>query len=281
MKQRHASATLALALAALGCTPEGEPPIEPPPSSVSLSFGDIDGAQLDNFAFGFFEANDLRNFIDEDLDGDGRLDVREDANDNGVLDKGEDLDEDQNLDLNEDTNGNGVLDVIFSDLNNDGIVNDEDTVTSAGLFVIASDSPTLCEDLANARFFPLGANSLFFFLEQFDVRGGRPSDVQSGNILSTSGNPGGVAFTKIRTELAVLRLDGFDQVFGDGSTVLTLGDFGDTLTLDATGLLSDGVTTAPLSAHFESIARCPNADQTAEINTLFTAILSGLRPVEP
>jgi hypothetical protein len=61
--------------------------------------------------------------------------------------------------------------VIFSDLNNDGLVNEEDSVTAAGLFVIASDAPTLCEDLAGARFFPFGANSLFFFLEQFDVCG--------------------------------------------------------------------------------------------------------------
>ncbi len=46
----------------------------------------------------------------EDVDGDGNLDVDEDANANGVLDPGEDLDGDGNLDIAEDLNGNGVLD---------------------------------------------------------------------------------------------------------------------------------------------------------------------------
>jgi hypothetical protein len=46
----------------------------------------------------------------EDQDGDGRLDVDEDANGNGVLDAGEDLDNDGRLDVDEDTNGNGQLD---------------------------------------------------------------------------------------------------------------------------------------------------------------------------
>jgi hypothetical protein len=46
----------------------------------------------------------------EDADGDGNLDVKEDANDNGMLDAGEDLDGDGNLDIAEDRNGNNVLD---------------------------------------------------------------------------------------------------------------------------------------------------------------------------
>jgi hypothetical protein len=53
------------------------------------------------------------------------------------------------------------------------------------------------------------------------------------------------------------------------------------LALDASGLLSDGVTTAPVRAHVEGITRYPNADETAESNALFTAILSGLRSPAP
>jgi methionine-rich copper-binding protein CopC len=46
----------------------------------------------------------------EDLDLDGRLDVREDLNGNNRLDPGEDRDADGRLDVNEDLNTNGVLD---------------------------------------------------------------------------------------------------------------------------------------------------------------------------
>lgn len=53
----------------------------------------------------------------EDLDGDGNLDVHEDANLNGVLDPGEDLDNDGKLDyFMEDANSNGTLET------GDGIV---------------------------------------------------------------------------------------------------------------------------------------------------------------
>lgn len=49
--------------------------------------------------------------VSEDLDGDGRLDLRdEDANGNGELDPGEDLDFDGHLDRNEDVNENLILD---------------------------------------------------------------------------------------------------------------------------------------------------------------------------
>lgn len=48
--------------------------------------------------------------INEDLDGDGRIDVHEDANNNGVLDAGEDLDLDCRLDVMIDLDGNGVID---------------------------------------------------------------------------------------------------------------------------------------------------------------------------
>lgn len=54
----------------------------------------------------------------EDIDGDGRLDVDEDANGNGLLDPGEDLDGDNRLDVNEDLDGNGVLTI--EDLDGDG-----------------------------------------------------------------------------------------------------------------------------------------------------------------
>jgi len=47
---------------------------------------------------------------DEDLDGDGRLDLGEDINGNGVLDEGEDTDGDGRLDPPEDTDGDGLLD---------------------------------------------------------------------------------------------------------------------------------------------------------------------------
>lgn len=49
--------------------------------------------------------------VDEDFDRDGRLDVNEDLNGNGLLDPGEDLDGDGRLDINEDFNNNGIIDV--------------------------------------------------------------------------------------------------------------------------------------------------------------------------
>ena len=50
--------------------------------------------------------------IDEDVDGDGNLDVAEDIDGDGNLDVEEDLDNDNNFDfVNEDLNGNGILDV--------------------------------------------------------------------------------------------------------------------------------------------------------------------------
>ncbi len=63
-----------------------------------------------------YDAVDFQNMLlamivpGEDLDGDGHLDVDEDANGNGILDPGEDTDGDGHLDVNEDRNGNGVLD---------------------------------------------------------------------------------------------------------------------------------------------------------------------------
>lgn len=74
----------------------------------------------------------LRLGVDEDLDGDGLLDagedincnglldVGEDVNGNGLLDVGEDVDCDGLLDVNEDTNDNGVLDAGEVDLNRNG-----------------------------------------------------------------------------------------------------------------------------------------------------------------
>jgi Tfp pilus tip-associated adhesin PilY1 len=50
--------------------------------------------------------------VNEDVDGDGRLDVDEDNNSNGNLDDGEDVDGDGHLDVNEDLDNDGCLDVI-------------------------------------------------------------------------------------------------------------------------------------------------------------------------
>jgi hypothetical protein len=47
--------------------------------------------------------------VNEDVDGDGHLDVNEDTNNNDILDSGEDLDGDTRLDFNEDINRDGVL----------------------------------------------------------------------------------------------------------------------------------------------------------------------------
>ncbi len=49
--------------------------------------------------------------LTEDTDGDGKLDVDEDLNSNGVLDSGEDLDGDGHLDYEEDTNDNNKIDL--------------------------------------------------------------------------------------------------------------------------------------------------------------------------
>jgi PKD repeat protein len=49
--------------------------------------------------------------VAEDIDGDGRLDVDEDTNGNGILDPGEDVDGDGRLDVDEDVDGDGRLDV--------------------------------------------------------------------------------------------------------------------------------------------------------------------------
>ena len=49
--------------------------------------------------------------LTEDTDGDGHLDVDEDANGNGVLDTGEDKDGDGHLDVQEDVNDNGAIDL--------------------------------------------------------------------------------------------------------------------------------------------------------------------------
>ncbi len=46
---------------------------------------------------------------EDDLDGDGHIDVQEDVNRNGVLDAGEDIDGDGNLDIKEDLNSDGDM----------------------------------------------------------------------------------------------------------------------------------------------------------------------------
>jgi hypothetical protein len=68
--------------------------------------------------------NDLRLEVssNEDIDGDGKLDIYEDINNNGILDRSEDFDGDGRLDVAEDLNNNGILDTAepFVDSNNNG-----------------------------------------------------------------------------------------------------------------------------------------------------------------
>lgn len=80
-----------------------------------------------------FEDVDLDGTLDtvnEDVDGDGRLDVAEDLNGNGLLDPGEDLDGDSNLDVAEDIDGDGNLDIV-EDIDLDGVLD----VGAVGLYV--------------------------------------------------------------------------------------------------------------------------------------------------
>lgn len=75
---------------------------------------------VDYFVFGhFWSPNFLDNngdgveayrHLNEDVDGDGKLEYSEDENCNGILDPGEDADGDGELDTSEDDNKNGILD---------------------------------------------------------------------------------------------------------------------------------------------------------------------------
>ena len=49
--------------------------------------------------------------INEDFDGDGKLDVAEDLNQNGIMDIGEDVDGDGFLDIDEDIDNDNILDI--------------------------------------------------------------------------------------------------------------------------------------------------------------------------
>jgi hypothetical protein len=81
----------------------------------------IDGYKyIDYFVFGHFWSPNLLDsngdgveayrHMDEDVDGDGKLEYSEDRNCNGILDSGEDQDGDGELDTSEDDNMNGILD---------------------------------------------------------------------------------------------------------------------------------------------------------------------------
>lgn len=81
---------------------------------------DIDGdGQLDLFYEYVGGVCSLDDPANDDLNGDGTLDVGEDLNCNGILDAGEDVDGDGVLDTTEDLDGDGRLDV-SEDLDEDG-----------------------------------------------------------------------------------------------------------------------------------------------------------------
>ena len=86
--------------------------------------GDIYLLKNSNDLINFTLNNDLRLVIssNEDIDGDGKLDIYEDINNNGIIDGSEDIDGDGRLDVAEDLNNNGILDTAepFVDSNNNG-----------------------------------------------------------------------------------------------------------------------------------------------------------------
>ena len=77
--------------------------------------------------------------MNEDVDGDGKLEYSEDKNCNGILDPGEDLDGDGNLDTSEDDNMNGILDP-GEDKDGDGHLDkNEDLNFNCELDVVSKD----------------------------------------------------------------------------------------------------------------------------------------------
>lgn len=83
--------------------------------------------------------------VDEDVDGDGHLDVDEDTNANGTLDTGEDIDLDGRLDVKEDLDNDGRLDTgedvnhngsleANEDLNGNGTMQRTEDLNGDGLF---------------------------------------------------------------------------------------------------------------------------------------------------
>lgn len=60
--------------------------------------------------------------INEDVDGDGKLDVKEDLDNDGFLNLGEDANNNAVLDAGEDLDGDGVLDALNEDVDRDGVL---------------------------------------------------------------------------------------------------------------------------------------------------------------
>jgi hypothetical protein len=77
--------------------------------------------------------------LNEDLDGDGHLDVNEDLDNDGVLDRVEDVDGDGHLDVFEDLNGDGILQA-WEDVDGDGHLDvNEDLDGDGSLGTVAED----------------------------------------------------------------------------------------------------------------------------------------------
>ena len=85
--------------------------------------------------------------VNEDLDGDGHIDLHEDTNRNGVLDDGEDLDRDCRLDLMLDWNGNGLIDASerSEDLDGDLVLDTQLTSINSIQIVAGNDDPIVTE----------------------------------------------------------------------------------------------------------------------------------------
>jgi hypothetical protein len=287
MKKFLFGGVVSLSMLAVGCG--GTPPEEPGVTGVVV---DVNGANADNSTnavFGFFELNGLGSFNNEDLDRDGNLDVDEDANLNGVLDDGEDLDGDGNLDSDEDANGNGVLDREQLDLNGDGVVDGGDTVSGAALFVLTSETDTLCADLATEGFEPTNDANTSVFAFQFKT-GAAQTDLATGGSFSNVEGAGSFDFTSVQGSFSVFA-DSVQTVNAtssaddqDDNSVFEVVSLGNTLTANYSGtLLFDEITQAainsPMEGTFVDVARCGNADDLASLIVGLIAGFGGLEEI--
>jgi len=94
---------------------------------------DEDEKDLDRIPIEDFDADGILDFVNEDVDGDGNLDVDEDLNNDGVWDANEiDYDGDGNMDVDEDTDNDGLLDVWTEDWDGDGDVVADSTEDTNG-----------------------------------------------------------------------------------------------------------------------------------------------------
>jgi hypothetical protein len=284
------------AVVLFGC-PAPPPPIE---TAVDVTI-DVNGNTGDAIDDGFFgiasivdqpitdtedEDGDGNLDVFEDVDFDNNLDVAEDANNNGILDNGEDIDGDGNLDINEDIDGdgtldftnedqndNGVLDVdVEVDLNQDGVVDEQDHVTQSFFILITSSGEVTCEDVVASLINgedPIFNGTLFGTVGlQFSFGPGIESVFASGQTVTTN--------TQNQTNATIVQpvfgvfTNGVASADSDATgenqiSTIDIETLGDSLTATVSGDVENQGVVFPFSATVTALPQCQELSEQLQI----------------